>query len=339
MSREAPVSVLHDTIADHAAARAWRTLHPAHPEPEMLEVWRENLKPAPASIYRLIFSTGTPRVVYAKRSPDLSVERTMYESVLPKLPIKSPIYYGFLEDPEGMCWIFLEDVGSERLSPRDPTHRALAARWVAQLHLHGARIEAASCLPAAGAERYLGHLRASRERIGRSLDHPAMSPEQREALAAVVALQDHLESRWDGIVRRCRQLPVTVVHGDLRPKNLRVRAEPPGVTLYGLDWETAGWGVAAPDLAPVGGRDLTMQIDTEVYRSAVCTAWPQLDAVSLRGLSLLGHIFRSLAGMDWESLDLDSGVPEYFSRPVASLRVIADSVSRGLGSDAAEWLT
>src|SRR5207247_6113874 len=99
----------------------------------------------------------------------------------------------------------------------------------------------------------------------RSFDEAAVGGDERECRAGVVVAMDRVERAWGAIERACLRLPETIVHGDFRPKNGRVRQELGGPVLYGLDWELAGWGIPVVDLAPADGFDPTLQIDPELY--------------------------------------------------------------------------
>jgi hypothetical protein len=101
--------------------------------------------------------------VFAKRAVTARtiLERTIYEDVLPRLPLSAPHYYGsWLDEPHG--WLFLEDVGAQAFSRHDPEHRAIAARWVGTLHTEAAGVPGVTALPDGGPARYLQHLREAR---------------------------------------------------------------------------------------------------------------------------------------------------------------------------------
>jgi hypothetical protein len=61
-----------------------------------------------------------------------------------------------------------------------------------------------------------------------------------------------------------------------------------------------------------------------------------VDAEAIRRLSVLGFILRRLAAVDWASTSLHFESPRYLSNPVATLRSLHVSISRGLRA-AAEW--
>jgi hypothetical protein len=76
-----------------------------------------------------------------------------------------------------------------------------------------------------------------------------------------------------------------------------------------MDWETAGWGVPAPDLVGV---------DLGAYWTVVRECWPTLDFPALQRLANLGTLFRRLAALKWESTSLKS---DWLDWSMASMRV------------------
>jgi hypothetical protein len=295
-----------------------------------VEVWRniKNLKGYKSLVYRLVFRNGGRPAVFAKhcQAGRGNVERLFYEEILPDLGVSSPAYYGSLEESDGSCWFFLEDVGPQRLSEHDPVHRALASRWIGQLHRRGARIAAASRLREAGPARYLTHLHAARAGIQRNLANPAFTEEEHAALLNVLAAQDWIESRWSAVERACAGVPETVVHGDFQPKNVHVREEKSGLALYVFDWEMAGWGIPVADLVLNNRGSEMLQIDPEIYISELGGQWPNVDAATIARLATVGYVLRRIATIDWESTKLD-----YEQRSaVTVMELLHRDVTRGL---------
>jgi hypothetical protein len=174
-----------------------------------IEVWRETPSHQPASVYRLVFPAGKP-AVFAKRCDSASgmVERSCYEEILPEIGVSSPGYFGSLEESDGSWWLFLEDVGRERFSAHDPVHRALASRWLGQLHRRGAELASCDRLPDAGPTRYRTHLTEGRERILANLANPSLMEEDRAVLHLVLTAQERVERRWEAIEQACAGLPI-----------------------------------------------------------------------------------------------------------------------------------
>jgi aminoglycoside phosphotransferase (APT) family kinase protein len=181
-------------------------------------------------------------------------------------------------------------------------------------------------LPERGPSHYLEHLRSARHTILRNLANPALSSDDLTVLQAIVAQCDLLEVRWSQVETCCEAIPSTLVHGDFRPKNVHVRADHAGLALFPLDWETAGWGVPAPDLA---------RVDLTSYWSVVRECWPKLDLQALQQLANLGNVFRWLAAIRWESTTSEY---EGLARPIAnmaSVRVCHAALSDAI--QAVQW--
>jgi hypothetical protein len=210
----------------------------------------------------------------------------------------------------------VEDAGGGRYSPLDPEHRRVAARWLAALHRSAAENPEASRLPDRGPDHYLVHVRSAHEAILRQLFNRVADREEMRILAALLMQLETLGSRWDEVRAFCETLPKTFVHGDLSHSNLRVRPGAAGIDLVAFDWEKAGWGVPAPDVAHLGPRNrlaaarfrdsgqyggfcLDPCLDT--YGSALRngSAHPDRDTVEL--MATVGSLFRCIALVDWRS--------------------------------------
>ncbi|MBX9840960.1 MAG: aminoglycoside phosphotransferase family protein [Xanthobacteraceae bacterium] len=321
-----PIIIADPTIDQHPALEAWNRRGSTRDKLATLEVWRniKNLQGYKSLVYRLVFRDSGRPAVFAKhcQAGRGTVERLFYEEILPDLGVSSPAYYGSLEEADGSCWFFLEDVGPQRLSEHNPVHRALASRWIGQLHQRGTRIAAGSRLPEAGPARYLAHLHAARARIRRNFANPVFTEEGRAALLNVLAAQDRIESWWSSVERACAGVPKTVVHGDLQPKNVRVREETSGLALYAFDWEMAGWGVPAADLVLNSRGSEMIQVDPEIYLSELGGQWPNVDAATIARLCTVGYLLRRIAVIDWVSMQLDFDV--------TSMQLLHRDVTRGL---------
>jgi len=128
-----------------------------------------------------------------------------------------------------------------------------------------------------------------------------------------------------------------LVHGDFQPKNIRIRRSNGPASVLVLDWEMAGWGNPAVDLAPPAAADMVSHVDLDSYAAEVCGAWPGVDAAAIRRISIAGLVLRRLAAMDWATESLHFEDPRFLSDPVESLRFLNRSLSRGLEA-AQEWL-
>lgn len=289
MTRNGSPAVLWGKLAWHPAVKAWSDVAADPVVPESIEVLHPGSRSAS---YRLMGAGPDGGNVVARQVPvpQAALERALYEDILPHLPVAAPREYGCRAEGAQGSWLFLEDVGGERCCLADRAHRELAARWVGRLHTEATRIVAAQALPEAGAPRYLAHLRAGRRAIHAQLANPALTAGPVDALRRLVACLDALEDDWARIERACAGVPATLVHGDLRPRNLRLRnrANGDGPELFPIHWKTAGWGVPAADLA---------SIDRPTYWSTVRGRWPGVGFADVRRLASVGRVFRRLAAI------------------------------------------
>lgn len=299
--------------AQYSAVQAWNKLCSKTSAPNSVEVLQEVKKGNSQScIYRLngVGPGGTS--VIAKRSAArcAHVEQTIYHEILRLLPIQSLSFYGCVDEPETeYSWLFLEDAGGEEFAYSIEEHRRLAARWLGRMHVSASRVPASSRLPDRGPQHYLDHLRFTRQIIQRNLGNSALTSRDLQVVEGVLSQGHLLESRWDRVEELCHRFPRTLVHGDFAKKNFRVRSTKSGINLLAFDWEVAGYGIPAPDIAELSGRGVPRQRvdrylpDTELvdYWSVVPESWSDLGLTALKELAELGAVFRLLAAISWES--------------------------------------
>jgi len=327
--REIIETIRSDLLA-HPAMQAWRKLQPGRSGPTKIEVLKEAKK---SYVYRLggVGPEGSAVVAKGGRRGALSVERTFYQEVLPQLPVSVLHCYGFVEGDDALDWLFVEDAGDEEYSATSEEHRRLAGNWLGLLHTFGAKLAAGANLPDRGLKRHLGHLRYGRETILRHLDNPSLGRTDLHVLKSVISQLDLLESRWSGIEKFCDGIPCTLVHGDFVHHNLRVRTTRAGPLFLPLDWETAGWGIPAVDLAR-RVTDHAASPDIAAYWSIVRDSRWELDLPALRKLVDLGVVFRRLDDIRWSSEKL---AYSWVERPMRWLRGFDDELRDAI--QAANW--
>jgi len=307
-----------ESLLDQRAAKAWRTLGESRGEPARIEILKNSRKKSAICRFEGVGLRGASVIAKRCRKAPGFIERTIYEQVLPHLPVTAPHYYGFVEEDDTFCWLFLEDVGTQRFSPLIEEHRVLGARWLGLTHTAAARVATTARLPDRGPDHYLDHLRSARSSILQNLTNPALNTDDLAFLKTVVTQCNALELGWEQVEECCAGVPVTLVHGDFRRKNIYVHTtEQTGTGLFPIDWETAGRGVPAADLAPSRRRYSGHQVDLPTYLSIVRECWPSLNMSALEQLVRAGSIFRRLAAMDWASRSLSS---EWTEGPVDLLR-------------------
>jgi aminoglycoside phosphotransferase (APT) family kinase protein len=289
-------------MVEHPAVKAWRELQPQRIVPCRIHELKEEDKSA---VYRLdgVGAQGSAVIAKLNREGGLLVERTIYEDVLPDVPVPALHYYGFVAEQNGRdCWLFLEDAGGEAYASANTSHRRLAGHWLARVHTSMAGMAVAARLPDRGPAHYRDHVRSARDTIMRYLSNPVLTDSDASELTALVVLLQALEARWDHVEGCCTAMPRTLVHGDFQARNMRVRMSRRGLTLFPFDWELAGWGVPAPDLDQSTGQ--TACVDLTAYWSGVRKTWPHYEVHDIQEWAVYGQLFRLVASIHWHSLEL-----------------------------------
>jgi ATP-binding cassette, subfamily B, bacterial len=311
--------VEQDELSDHPAVRAWLSLGGAEPRHvSVLKAKRFRKR----GVYRLEGAGPGEEPVIAKicKRKTWEVESAIYEDLLPRLPMPSLRYYGKVPDGDRQHgWLFLEDAGAECYSPAEPEHRRLAARWLANVQLHAAEFVRAADLPDRGSRHYLVHLLNAREEIARQLRRQEDESDGTLVLEDLLSKLDGLESRWGELAAFCDTLPQTLVHGDFVPKNLRIMRNGRRTGLAIFDWETAGLGAQATDLAqllepersglareqqPKRLNRFSANPCLDTYRSVLAVSSTEPEAETVEQSAAVGNLFRCLAGLDWTCLQV-----------------------------------
>ena len=322
-----------ENLLAHPAVQAWRGLRPDLPVPTRIAPAKLKPYKRRTAVYRLDDVGPDGGAVIAKRCrrADAVIERAVYEDFLPHLPIPAAGYVGCIDDAgEEFTWLFTQEVDGEEYLPHDATHRAYAARWIGALHAGAAAIGRHPTVPQADPRRYLEHLRAARDLMGTHRDNPVLTTEDVAFLDAVMARFDELEARWDWLEGMCADAPQTLVHGDFNGKNLRVRTAGPTPGIIVFDWEDAGWGPPAVDLAQmaVPASRIAAGPDLATYWDAAREGWAGRDRASVERIASCGTVFRALATLDWESHNLAFEWAQWF---LGSIRLFEAELSHALG--------
>lgn len=321
-------------LLKHPAVEAWGELGLGRIEPTGIELLKRTTK---SQVYR-IERVGQAGAVIAKRCEKETgtVERMIYEEVLPQLPGPSLSYYGCVDEPdEEFCWLFLEDAGEEDWLGADQ-YRTPAAKWVADLHLAAVTADLKARLPDRRPRHYLRQLHSARETLHDQLANPALDADGAAVLKSIVLQCEVVEAHWDEIEEFYRTMPRTLIHGDLVQENVHIRTRSQGVAFLPFDWEIAGWGVPATDLAQFTDQSISPEIpvnpDLPTYWSAVRESWPHLGFQEIRQLAELGTIFWLLANIDWERWSIIRG---WMERGMRHMRAYQTGMAESLR--AAGW--
>jgi hypothetical protein len=313
-------------IAQHPAARPWRKLTNPQAGPKSIEIIQERVRRA-EEIYR---ATSKPFVyrltgvgpdgsnVIAKRyeCAAASTECAIYQDVLSYLPVSTLRCCGLVADDDPQfCWLFLEDAGEEPYLLSNEEHRVLAGRWLGVMNVAAQQLRAASRLPDRGPGFYRRLLVASRETIQQIVENSIFCDRDSTLLRALISHCDAVERQWEGIEQFCNRMPRTLVHGDFAVQNARVRSISTGNNLLLMDWEGAGWGSPAPDLAQFVGDSLSP--DLGAYHAVVCATWPDIGLADLQRLAEIGRMFRLISSLDWANAGYRPLEPDWYIEEVS----------------------
>ncbi len=318
MSDHASKEVLPANLRDHRAVKAWLQLQPGCPAPEQIEILKLKTKSA---VYRLAGVGPNRSAVVAKRckAATATVERAVYEELLGRLPLPALRCYGFVPEPAGVFgWLFLEDAGKHAYSPANDEHRALAGRWLGILHRTHLTAELRARLPDRGPGHYLQSLRSSRSAVLEHVDNPVLSADEMALLRTVVEQCDLIKAHWGELEKFFEGRPRALVHGDFVVKNLRLQngAGDPALLVY--DWEMAGWGVPATDLAQSLGRCASPDMDA--YCSVLRQHDPQIEPRDFRRLADYGNLLRLVDKIFWDTVGIGGSTRDFLLRPVFALQ-------------------
>ncbi len=320
----------------HPALQAWSDARGTSSKPARVESLKRTRK---TEVYRIQGVGPEGGNVIAKRGRALLVERErrVYEHVLSRLPALGVSYFGTFVDRGGrFAWLFTEEAAGEAYSPSLSEHRASAARWLAQLHRSTCALSQVDWLPDRGPAHYWRRLNALRSAIGFRLSQPVWNADERRALDQVSLACAAVDRTWSRVEAACAGVRASLVHGDFKQKNLRVRPGQGGPELEAFDWSNCGWGVAAVDLAQssYADRPLGANPDLDVYQSEAAPGQPRLTSSKVEALALAGRVFRCLDMIGWEMVWMSAARMarsageggSWHQRPLANLHTCADEM-------------
>jgi aminoglycoside phosphotransferase (APT) family kinase protein len=145
-----------------------------------------------------------------------------------------------------------------------------------------------------------------------------LGEDDRGILRRVLVRLAETESCWRAVELLCRAMPRVLVHGDFFGKNARIRHDRREPALLVLDWEAAGFGTPAEDIA---------ELDMAIYANHVASAWPDVDFRTLEKLETVGVIFRYIGLVESTSEGLRY---EWVERTVSDLELYETKLAEGL---------
>lgn len=318
MSRHDVVGLVLEPAEHHPAIRAWRQLATGNRRPLSIEVLKAPKRKS--AVYRLV-GTGPAGLSLIAKSAEperLRREADLYQRVLSHLPLQMLEVYGLIES-DGEWWLFLEDAGDVWYSPDIAMHWRGAVDWLGRLYTSPLPREHG--LPDAGPAHFSEVLTRAYDGITGARSHHAVSASDVAVLDNILRFLDDAATSWAAVTRACEGVPGGLVHGDFVPKNVRIttRGGRPGIVAF--DWETAGVGPPAADLAMLpGGEDEVL-----LYHALVTKAWPEITPAVVRRLRVVGQLFRLLHCVEWE---LRSFTHPWIDRAMRRLEIYRDELER-----------
>jgi hypothetical protein len=322
-------------LHDHPAVRAWRRAQPNASIPVRVE---RLTRGGSNAVFRFYHGADASRPTIAKQRwrAGAQTEHIVYEKVLPQLPIPPVRCLGYADDDDpARAWVFVEDVGGGPYQRADREHRVVAARWLAGAHAFCMTGFGRAVLPERGPEHYLQLLRAAATMIESHLRADQFQGDDRQILFAVACGLAELENRWHRLESWCGAMPRTLVHGDFVAKNCRIGGSAGSdVRLLVFDWETAGWGPPAVDLATNALGDQGLSLHYTTYAREIRAIWDGFDAKELGHAIRVGDALRVLAAIKWGAVSLSHGwAPRdemrFYVAPLArALRLVGTGAAR-----------
>ena len=175
-------------------------------------------------------------------------EIEVYQKILNPLRCGTAQCHGAVNSPHlERHWMFLERVEGRLLWQAGGLEKwDAAARWLAEFHsrFHGKKLPSGNFL-----------LRYDENFFSVWIERAEQFLKKRSA--AESGRFARLVKNYDRVVKRVTALPQTFVHGEFYASNLIVRAGRAAQPICAIDWEMAGLGPAALDLAALTAGDWT----------------------------------------------------------------------------------
>lgn len=295
----------------------WSTLGLDHAQITGCQTLQDEKK---RSVYRLEVDAAGATSLVLKRSPSDEAAREVlfYRDVLPRLgAVPTLRLWGVSPGQSGETWMLMEDAGGQPYDWQSPLHRRLAGAWLGQLHSRGVEFPRSDLdLRDRGPVHFGSHLLTGQRAIDANLGNQTLSAEHRVLLSLLLDALAVTITAWPALIEECASLPQTLVHGDFKPDNFRVREVDGGYELVVFDWNEGGFGLPALDLTRFLGTDRSpaagaramearfnypVAPDQASYLAETNTVWAHLDSNLVRRIGLLGDLFRCAATLRWQA--------------------------------------
>lgn len=261
-------------------------------------------------------ATGVSLAVKRERAGAAAIEECIYRGILAVPGVDGIRCHGVRGSRiAGWSWLVTDHVEGTAFNRHTPDHVASLTRWLAKLH-EGADPTALGGLPRHGAGRWRSILGGAGSVLDGALANPALCPEAVTPVMAMHAVIARVIGGWGDLVTLLDRAPVTLVHGDISHRNVKMASAAEGLHPMVFDWETGGLGCPMIDLA---------WIDLAAYEEAAPADWSALDQLALRRLQTLGVITWVAYVLLGERANLASPWPERAAAKVpAYLGLVAE---------------
>jgi hypothetical protein len=288
-----------DRRAEEAAAimrasRAW-TDHSFGPPPNDVKAVkgpRDRGKSVVLSLGR-VGPGGRPIVAKELLSEAARVETAVYRDILPRLPaIHGPEFIGWVGSVEPhRVWLFLEQIQGPPLDKTDPSHVAIASRWLGRLHSGTLLEEFHGLLPDRGPDHYLTMAVRTFSGLKEVSENPALGRVEIDVLARLSAQLSMILDSYDSFADVYTHLPAAVVHGDFKGNNMAFSGAIGLENLRVFDWSESHYGPLAVDM---------WWVDSDAYREALNVNGLAHDRATIEEWRRFSAVMRWLSAISWE---------------------------------------
>jgi hypothetical protein len=320
--------------SEHPAVIAWRgATGIALPATRIDTLQGETFR----SVWRLFGCGPQGESIIAKRCriEEARRERDIYQRIIPKLPVFPVRCHGYLDDDHDvrLAWVFLEDIaGDLPHSVDDAQHRQWLGHWLAVLHTSGSTLDPQdhALLRDRGTTHFRQYLDYCLENTEGFHSNPALSIDDHRILDELLFQARQVDDCWMPLEAFCKAMPAGIVHGDFKPEHVYWHVVEGRPILRMIDWNEAGWGPPALDLAKFLGYRVAP--DAQAYVESARQFWPRMSLEDLYRLGAVGELFRAIASVRWAIASLEYGKIE---RATTTLRVYRDWMAQIIA--AAPW--
>jgi aminoglycoside phosphotransferase (APT) family kinase protein len=308
---------LSSILMERLAVDAWLGLNGGHREPRATTRIkpRKDGKRGKTFAFRLEGATANDESVIAKlTAPSTAIlERHVYDGLLSQLGAPAPTCYGVADEVRsGQSWIFIEEIQGPRPSRENVGHLRVLGAWLGIVAEGAQALRANLRLPKRDVGFIRSELQAAHARVAAATSAGEVGSDSVRLLNRLARACDTLLVRWDYVDRAAQSWPTTIVHGDLTPKNIRLRNGGPGVIPYAFDWEHAGWGNPAIDLAGlVGGAPGSNSAPAAemlaTYAKFATVFWPEVTSAEVGRCLEYGRLLRLVHSIIWATARLKPG--------------------------------